>query len=400
MALMSNDNIYILGDHERIPFLRGMLTYHLLQKGMTFEEAYEIADTVRGMIQGREMIDEHELVSLIRRVVRERYGDRYSGDYIFWSAPPSSITVEGRQSSSPFSKGILSQSLQAAGLDPNIAYGVARDIETKLKEGKRTSITRDELRDLTLRTLVENHGNEYAERYLVWRRFQRLEKPLIILIGGATGVGKTSIGIAIAHSLGISRVISTDAIRQVMRLILTPELIPSIHHSSYDAWRSLTAPLPENVDPVIEAFREQAIRVCVGARAVIERALEENVNMILDGVHLVPGFIDLTPYRKKAYIVTFIVTTLDAERYKDRFAAREQEAADRPMHKYLTNLDAIIKIQNYIIKMADLNRVPMIDNVNFDETVRMIIALILRFLQRQKEFKRETDIEKVLSAAT
>jgi hypothetical protein len=42
----------------------------------------------------------------------------------------------------------------------------------------------------------------------------------------------------------------------------------------------------------------------------------------------------------------------------------------------------------------------MIDNVNFDETVRMIITLILRFLQRQKEFKRETDVEKVLSAAT
>jgi 2-phosphoglycerate kinase len=394
-----NDDIYIVSGRERIPFLRGMLTYHLLQKGMSFEEAYEIADTVRNMIHGQETIDESVLVSLIRRVVKERYGDRYGGDYIFWTASPSSIVVEGRQSSSPFSKGILSQSLQAAGLDPNIAYGVARDIETKLKEGKQTSITRNELRDLTLRTLVENHGNEYGERYLVWRRFQRLEKPLIILIGGTTGVGKTSIGIALAHSLGISRLISTDAIRQVMRLILAPELIPSIHYSSYEAWRGLTIPLPEDADPIIEAFREQAIRVCVGARAMIERALEENVNMILDGVHLVPGFIDLTPYRKKAHIVTSIVTTLDVERYKDRFASRALASANRPMHKYMKNLDAIITIQKYIIRMAELNRVPMIHNINFDEAVRAAIDLIIRFLQRQKEFKRETDVERVLSAA-
>lgn len=398
MALTSDEVVYIVGSQERVPFLRGMLTYHLLQKGMTFEQAYEIADRVRGNLQGQKTVGEDALVELIRSVVRDRYGDQFSGDYVFWSAPPLSIVVEGRQSSSPFSKGILSQSLQAAGLDPVIAYGVARDIEARLKEGKRSSISRGELRDLTLRTLIESHGNEYAEKYLIWRRFQRLDRPLIILIGGGTGAGKTSVGIAIAHSLGMTRVLSTDAIRQVMRLILTKELIPSIHCSSYDAWKSLTTPLSENVDPVIEAFREQAIRVCVGARAVIERAVEENVNMIIDGVHLVPGFVDLSPFRRKAYIVKFVVSTLDPETYKERFAAREHGASDRPTHKYLANLDSILSIQNYILQMAGRDNVPVVENINFDETVRTGIDLILRFLQRQKEFKRGTTVEEALSA--
>ena len=42
------------------------------------------------------------------------------------------ITITGRGRGLPFSKGILSQSLLAAAIEPNDAFDVARDIERDL----------------------------------------------------------------------------------------------------------------------------------------------------------------------------------------------------------------------------------------------------------------------------
>ena len=68
------------------------------------------------------------------------------------------------------------------------------------------------------------YGAEYAARYRVWRRFQNQDtKPLILLLGGTSGVGKSSLAIEVARRLSIARVLSTDAIRDVMRVMISEE---------------------------------------------------------------------------------------------------------------------------------------------------------------------------------
>ena len=59
-------------------------------------------------------------------------------------------------------------------------------------------------------TLRKRIGPRIAERYLVWRRYQEPDRPVILLLGGATGAGKTSLGLEVAHRLGIQRVLSSD----------------------------------------------------------------------------------------------------------------------------------------------------------------------------------------------
>ena len=62
---------------------------------------------------------------------------------------------------------------------------------------------------------------------------------MILLLGGATGAGKTALAQEVAHRLGIAGLVSTDAIRQIMRIMLSKDLVPAIHASSYDAWRGM-----------------------------------------------------------------------------------------------------------------------------------------------------------------
>lgn len=87
--------------------------------------------------------------------------------------------------------------------------------------------------------------------------------------GGASGVGKTSLAINLASVLDIPRVVATDDIRQIMRLMLAPDLMPSIHDSSY------AAQAPDI--PVIEA--STAEEVTSAAVMVVAESLQEQGEM-------------------------------------------------------------------------------------------------------------------------
>ncbi|MCD6452066.1 MAG: zeta toxin family protein [Acidobacteria bacterium] len=376
--------IYVIKDGERMPFLRGIMVQSLMDLGLSFDDAYKVATLVRDELERKGKIKANELKKRVASILKERFGKNLAERYLRGKEVPTPILVEGVDLSIPFSKGILSQSILASGLDYSRAYEAAMEIESYLiREGVRR-ISRHKLRNLAYDTIKRKYGEEYAERYLVWRKYQLPEKPVIILIGGATGAGKTSLSAEVAHRMGIIRMISTDSVRQIMRIMFSQELLPSIHSSSYDAWKDLVYPLAEESDPVIVAFREQAIRVSVGVKALIDRAVEENYNMIIDGVHLVPGLVNWDEYRNKAHIIPLVVVVLEKDHYRQRFLLRQQIAPTRQFERYLANFDSILKIQDYIIERAEQEDVPIVNNLDFEHSVRAIIRIVAGFLLRSE----------------
>jgi 2-phosphoglycerate kinase len=224
-----------------------------------------------------------------------------------------------------------------------------------------------------------------AGRYRIWRAFQESERPMILLLAGAAGVGKTALAQEVAYRLGIARVTSTDSIRQVMRIMLSPELAPAIHASSYDAWQVVPG-LEATQDPIIGGFRAQATTVAVGVRAMVERSIAENTHMILDGVSILPGLFDPERYANDAHVIFLAVATLDPVAYKGRFEARARVAARRAPHRYLENLDAILRIQDHILELAEEHGVPIVDNASFDDSVLSILRHVTETLGKQGGF--------------
>lgn len=300
------------------------------------------------------------------------------------AAPTLEVVITGSGDGLPFSKGLLSQSLLATAIDAADATAVARDIERELVASGTHSIGREELRDLAARTLRRRLGDEIAERYLLWRRYQEPLRPVVLLLAGTSGVGKTSISLEVAHRLGIGRVASTDSIRQMMRIMLPPELVPAIHASSYDAYRRLPyeAGRPHSV---VDGFRAQAAAVSIGVRAFIDRTLEESANLIVDGVSIVPDLLDLHAYEGRAEIVLLLVATRDEESLRSRFVARSSGQQGRAPHRYLENLGGILEIQRHLIGLAEARGIPIVDNVSFDASVRSIIGHVLDRLRRASE---------------
>jgi len=246
-------------------------------------------------------------------------------------------------------------------------------------------VSRGDVRRMAFEALSRRQGPRAAERYRVWRTYQEPDRPVLILLGGAAGVGKTSLALEVAHRLGIGRMLSTDSIRQIMRIMLSQELAPALHASSYDAYK-LLPPEALGDDPVIEGFMNQATTVTVGVRASIQRAIAENASLVLDGVSIVPGLLDVSAYADQADVIFLLITTLGDDAFQSRFEARAATAKQRAPHRYLENLDAILAIQNHLLELADRYHVPIVDNVSFDSSVLQIIRYVTESLRKKGGF--------------
>jgi 2-phosphoglycerate kinase len=366
----------------RRPFMRGIMVHSLMSRGVSFDDAYRIANAVRDKIRGRGVVSPKDLV----RAAREFLGaPEAPEDYPQVRLPkPVMVTGAGKEKATPFSKGLFSQSLLAAAIEPSDAFDVAREIEGELLRRGDAEVERSELRRLACEVLQRSGDERAAQRYLAWRKHRDALKPVILLLGGATGVGKTSLGHEVAYRLGIHRIVSTDAIRQVMRIMLSADLAPAIHTSSYNA-HQVVGDLATGEDPVAGGFRFQATIVSIGVRAMMDRAVAENTSMILEGVSVVPGLIDLERYAEVAHVIFLVVASLEEDAFATRFAARAKATARRPPHRYLENLDSILRIQDYLLELAEGSGVPIVDNSHFDTSVTSIIRHVTETLRKQDE---------------
>ncbi len=376
--MVSTQSLRVLGPEGPRPFMRGILVQSLVSRGVPFDVALDLATRVGDRIAVQGEIERAELGKL----VEELLGDRYDLEAAPVPSPEPTRVVGPRGTPQPFSKGILAVSLQGAGLEPSDAYDVVRELEGHLVREGRREIQRGELRDLVRETIDRTHGARAASRYQVWRQALEDGKPIFLLIGGSTGVGKTSIAVEVARRLEIARVLGTDLIRQIMRLMFSPDLMPEIHCSTYDAHQALKPELRGAGEPVIVGFREQAQKIAVGVHALLDRAVEENTSMILEGVNLLPGIVDLSPYQDEAHVIFEVVATLDPEAYRSRFTSRAELARERHAERYLQHFDEIVQIQDHVLAEADRYGLPIIDNVQFDEAILSVIRSVLATLRK------------------
>ena len=280
----------------------------------------------------------------------------------------------------PYSKGLLARALIATGVAVERAYQLARRAEEDLAERGERSLQLDRLEDLAREVLGEQEGRRAILMLRRYRELQELDLPLIVLIGGATGTGKSSVATELAYRLGITRVTSTDFIRQTMRAFFSKEFMPSIHYSSFEAGEAVATPDDEAVDPRLVGFLEQTRNVLVGVRAVVERALQEGFSMVLEGVHLVPGMLPPIP---GAVVVHCVLAIDKEEEHATHFFVRDF-ASDglRPVDRYLGALPDIRVIQDAIVERARRFDVPIVQNEELAHTIATVMELVLTSTER------------------
>ncbi len=278
----------------------------------------------------------------------------------------------------PFSKGLMARALVLTGIDPERSYLIARRAERDLAERGALSLDFDRLGEIAADVVGDEEAAKTLRRLRQLDALQQLEAPLLLLVGGATGTGKSTIATEAAHRLGITRVTSTDFIRQTMRAFFSEEFMPSVHYSSFEARLALTrAEEEESGDAAILGFLDQTRNVVVGVQAALERAATEHWSTVLEGVHLVPGMV-ATDY-PGAFVVQCVVAIEDENLHRSHFWVRDYSTEGlRPLDKYLDSLPQIRQIQDYLVERAHRFDVPVIVNDSLDRATGDVLDLVLR----------------------
>jgi 2-phosphoglycerate kinase len=269
----------------------------------------------------------------------------------------------------------MARTLMATGVPAMRAYELAVRLETDLRERGVQTIDLDRLQELAAEVLGAEEGERTARRLRRIELLRELDLPVVILVGGGTGTGKSTVATEVAHRLGITRVTSTDFIRQTMRAFFSKEFMPSVHYSSFEAGEALPAAEREAGDPLLVGYLDQTRHVLVGVKASIDRALEEGWSMVLEGVHLVPGMIP-GPIAK-ALVVHVVVVIEHEEVHAEHFTIRDfVSGGSRPHDKYLEHLADIRHIQDFIVEEAQKVGVPVIQNRSIEGAIGEVMELV------------------------
>lgn len=359
-----------------VPFLRGMLTRSLQDIGLEFDEAYDLASDVKDALSEKTTIETSELKKCVSARLREIHSDYLANRYESQIDATHQVMIRNDEGQLvPFSGEAHSKSLELCGISNEDARNLSRILGRHLVARNRREIDTSYLGRLTYRVLLREVGKKAAQRYLVWSEFSRSGMPLLLLIGGAPGSGKSTIATALASQLDIFRTQSTDMLREVMRMMTPERLLPVLHRSSFEAWRVL--PDAEGAeDKVALGYRSQTELLMVSCEAVVQRAVRERVSMVLEGVHIDPAAVKRLMGDEDIVVVPVMLGILKQGVLRKRIRGRGGKVPHRRAERYLENFDAIWQLQAYLLSEADKEQVSIVANESRDSTVAEILSII------------------------
>jgi 2-phosphoglycerate kinase len=380
-------------ENTRVPFLRGILIRSLLDTGLVFEDAFALATRIRDELADASEITSQDLRQKVAGMLKQGGHEAAIELYRVPALAPARILVHGLDgATTAFSRGKHERYLQASGLKLERAEQITALLYDHLLAAGITSISTSRLGYLTYLCLQQEVSRKAAERYLVWSEFQRSGRPLLLMICGAVGTGKSTIATEVAHLLDVVRIQSTDMLREVMRMMIPERLLPVLHTSSFNAWKAL--PIQDKKDRsrdqlIADGYRSQVELLAVACEAVLQRAVEESVPIILEGVHAHPELLRRSPPGSDAIMVHVTLAVLRSKELKERLRGRGVQVPQRRAKRYLDKFDSIWTLQSFLLSEADRCEVPIITNQDKDKSVLQVILYVNQELS--KHFKAPPD---------
>jgi 2-phosphoglycerate kinase len=241
-----------------------------------------------------------------------------------------------------------------------------------------------------------------------WNLITRKKEPLIVLLMGTSGTGKSTLASLLSSRLGFTAVLSTDSIRQLMRNFTSEDDSPFLFASSYNSDEKLSDKQRQHIVKTVrnkatnagKAYSEVKLEKKVHKRcvqegfklqcALVERQLQgllqqfsdRRESVVVEGVHLtVEVVVELM--KRHTFAVPFLVHISNEKKHCERFAIRSRNMTLNPKrNKYVKNFQNIRIIQRHLHKRAESFMIPKIDNTNVDRSLATVHSTLLRVMRR------------------
>ncbi|MEC7681269.1 MAG: AAA family ATPase, partial [Candidatus Thermoplasmatota archaeon] len=173
----------------------------------------------------------------------------------------------------------------------------------------------------------------------------------LLVITGASGVGKSTLSARIAASLEFDKVVATDTIRETLRTQISQNEDPALHRSSFqpgesnaiEDWKNTTTPLNSAIE------------------AIVQREMKRGGDLLMEGVHFVPNFSIIDEWRASGGEACGVVLAVeDAEEHVRMIAGRRKHNG-RSVRHYLDHIERIREIQFEMVRLAEKSGWVVID---------------------------------------
>lgn len=194
------------------------------------------------------------------------------------------------------------------------------------------------------------------------------EQPFVIVICGATGVGKSTLSRRLASALGIAHILSGDLLRAALRATSADPASP-IHFSSYSV-PAADGSLPVDEASIIEGYERQTEQVVKASASAIRWGLSEGWALLAEGVHLGAGRLSQALADLDVPVLELTLHIEDEHVHSRRISDRAEKSARA---KNLDRFACIRAIQQHLVELAHDAATPIIEVSDSDQALREAI---------------------------
>jgi len=285
------------------------------------------------------------------------------------------------------------KALRAAGLEKTKIDEVIKEVKSRFK---KVSLKNEEVIKEIARYVAMNMSPSEAENYRFWIRVYLNHIPIVILLMGVTGTGKTKIAYKLTERLEDVTYVPTDLIREILRSYLPKLKYPFLWKSSYNAWEAFEKPimsghnLPDN-KLVIKGYIAQNQLLFPALNSIVRWACKTGRIVILEGINIdcntvvsLEKEVAHVLKKKQECIFPFLITIKDEKIHKLFLKYRSKRPVRPiPFSRYKKYYPCIRVIQDFLVSEATKHNILILDGTKKTvELVNEIIGTIVKIGDR------------------
>ncbi|MEM4389672.1 MAG: AAA family ATPase [Candidatus Micrarchaeia archaeon] len=226
---------------------------------------------------------------------------------------------------------------------------------------------------------------KYRRRFDIFMRYIRgissgeVNEPLIIIVGGIPGTGKTTLASELAIRLGIRIVLGGDTLREFLRGMVDEKAYPVLFSSVYEAWKHF-GPEPTR-EAVIKGYVEQSRIMNACLARMLERCERDGESIVLEYLHFLPSMLEHQLRFKGA--VGMALELKSREEHIQRFRMRQRYSHYKsPVERLINNLDKYEAMSAYMIEDARRHGIPVLESGDIQRAIDQALDIVYAKMEK------------------